>query len=862
VGVFPKNKSLFKLPDLLDGIYNLSIYKKMDFFKKISGGLSVWMTNMMERNINFRDVKEQLEGEEKEILTIQCKEEEWDIIVVGGGPSGITCAYEFSKNQPDKKVLLLEKSKWTLNDYKDSGYDDATQWFAAQNDPRWNYSFLSENEKSLMVGRGLGGGTNHFGGQWIDFLDFVIEFLPNLVEQFKKLVDIFNPQRYNYDILENKSYQTLFTALNNSDSFDTYNNRLYCSNLQTNKRILPGEILEYLPNVKVKYDISISRILKEGDQILGVVDENRNIYKGKNYVLSAGALATPEILLKSGITERHTVYDHASINLVYVKQKVIESKKVVNIYYTERELKELGLNVYNIGLGNEFDLTSKELNSYSNMTAIFRLTEKLTSEDIENINNGILPKNQILLQSGMDGFPYVFDMQSFWSRNSSRPRHPGPSLERYLGESYDLTSTLLGRHGNNFWRLLKGKAKVIGIKGEIREETEVVQENLGFNPENYLNHLQTRDKDLLWQTYLSFLPGVPNYLVATYATSTELSHGEIRLDNENNLIVKVNYNEKDINNILKAYNAMDPLLKKLGYSLIDPRIQVNSEFINQTMNSIYHYHASCVELVDENYKMKDFNNLFISDLSVVPLWPGSTSVPGLAVGLRVGQTLSWPDIKYDFYESNEGDSYHFVKNLEDYFGYHVVYKNKEKKEEKVFFDFSLKNNTQIQALNSWPEPLKEPLKIEIFDNNLIINNIEYFGKMVPYIEDYEYIGTLEIELFQATYNIFISKEEIEFADYYKVSLATYPEGQYGFGDPIKTDYNSDRIAAVYQLSQFKEKLPNNLEKIVGIRFPFNFTNQYISWVELDKNYEIKFVEFSTNFKGRYALAQQVIKDKV
>jgi hypothetical protein len=836
----------------------------MEFLKKVSGGISIWMTNMLEKNVNFREVDEDKdldEGEEKEDLKIQCKEEEWDVIVVGGGPSGITCAYEFAKNQPDKKVLILEKSQWTIKDYKESGYDDATQWFAASNDPRWNYSFPSENQKSLMVGRGLGGGTNHFGGQWIDFLDFVIKFLPNLLDQFKKLVGLFNPQRYDYENFNNKSYQTLFTALKQSNELEVYNNRVYCSNFDTNKRILPGEILEQLPNVNVKYNISVNRLLKDGDEILGVIDENQNVYKAKNYVLSAGAIATPEILLKSGITEKHPVYDHASINIVYVKQKVVQSKNVVNKYYTKEELRDLDLNIYNIGLGNEYDLSSTSLNNDSNMTAIFRLTEKLSKEDIEKINKSENPRNRILLASGSSGIPYIFNMGSYWSRYSTGSRHPGPTLERYLGELYDLTDTLLTRHGNSFWRLIKGKAKVIGIKGDIVDEIEVVQENLGLDADNILNHLQTRDRDLKWQTYFSALPGVPNYLVITYATSTELSPGEITLDNENKLIVKVNYNETDVNNILNAYNATDPILKQLGYSLIDPRIQVNNEFINETMNSIYHYHASCVELVDENYKMKDFKNLFISDLSVIPLWPGSTSVPGLAVGLRVGKSLSWPEIKFDFFESNEGDSYHFVKNLEDSFGYHLVYTNKNKKEEKVFFDFSLKNSIQIQAVNSWPESLTEPLKIQILDDKLIINNIEYVGKNFPYIDGYEYIGTLEIDLLQSSYNVFISNEEIELADYYKVSFATHPKGVYGFGDPIKTDYNSDRMAAVYQLSQFKEKLPKNLEKIVGIRFPFNFTNQYISWVELDSNYEIKFVEFNTNFKGRYALAEQV-KDQL
>ena len=36
-------------------------------------------------------------------------ENQFDVIIIGAGPSGIFCAYELIRQKPDMKILMLEK---------------------------------------------------------------------------------------------------------------------------------------------------------------------------------------------------------------------------------------------------------------------------------------------------------------------------------------------------------------------------------------------------------------------------------------------------------------------------------------------------------------------------------------------------------------------------------------------------------------------------------------------------------------------------------------------------------------------------------------------------------------------------------
>ena len=38
-------------------------------------------------------------------------EKNYNVIIVGAGPSGYMCAYELIKNKPDLKILVLDKGK-------------------------------------------------------------------------------------------------------------------------------------------------------------------------------------------------------------------------------------------------------------------------------------------------------------------------------------------------------------------------------------------------------------------------------------------------------------------------------------------------------------------------------------------------------------------------------------------------------------------------------------------------------------------------------------------------------------------------------------------------------------------------------
>ena len=36
---------------------------------------------------------------------------QYDVIIIGAGPSGIFCAYELKKQRPDLRVLMIEKGR-------------------------------------------------------------------------------------------------------------------------------------------------------------------------------------------------------------------------------------------------------------------------------------------------------------------------------------------------------------------------------------------------------------------------------------------------------------------------------------------------------------------------------------------------------------------------------------------------------------------------------------------------------------------------------------------------------------------------------------------------------------------------------
>ena len=52
---------------------------------------------------------------------------------------------------------------------------------------------------------------------------------------------------------------------------------------------------------------------------------------------------------------------------------------------------------------------------------------------------------------------------------------------------------------------------------ETTTTTQYVPQDLGFEPNSIIPHLQTRDSEFKWQTYYSTVPGLDQYLILTHA---------------------------------------------------------------------------------------------------------------------------------------------------------------------------------------------------------------------------------------------------------------------------------------------------------------------------------------------------------
>ena len=94
-------------------------------------------------------------------------------------------------------ISLINENKYTLDDYKNKGYDDTRLWLSAMNDPSFQNAFQSNNNKTIWLGKGLGGGTLHFGLQYIDNISKNYEEW-STNNYFTDLSNITNAKKYNY----------------------------------------------------------------------------------------------------------------------------------------------------------------------------------------------------------------------------------------------------------------------------------------------------------------------------------------------------------------------------------------------------------------------------------------------------------------------------------------------------------------------------------------------------------------------------------------------------------------------------------------------------------------------------------------
>ena len=180
----------------------------------------------------------------------------------------------------------------------------------------------------------------------------------------------------------------------------------------------------------------------------------------------------------------------------------------------------------------------------------------------------------------------------------------------------------------------------------------VLVDDLGFDNDKIVSHLQTRDNNFNWQTYYSTVPGLNNLLILTHSQSVDLEgKGSVKIKskkNENPSIILNHFGDeknKVIDQIYDAYIKNHNFLTSNGYILLNPNPlenPINKEYIENNFDSIYHYHGTCSigEVVDENQKVYNVNNLYIGDISVLSKpWGGSTSYASLNTGLNVSKNF-------------------------------------------------------------------------------------------------------------------------------------------------------------------------------------------------------------------------------
>lgn len=234
----------------------------------------------------------------------------YDLIVMGAGPAGITTVYEYKKNSPNKTVLLIEEGP-PASEYR---YTSVKDWMNAGNDSKF-IQLYNTSSAPLQVGQGLGGGTNIFG------LQFVYDNIHFPLADIESLQDDLGIRKYNYtssNILASK--KLLKTTLESNTTFETISNLLYATGKNLTERVLYSNLLKNLENVDI-LTYSEVQLLDVEDNIITGVSLYDYTFKAKNYVLTCGALGTPELLLKSNIIQsgEYVLNDHLGFSIMYEK---------------------------------------------------------------------------------------------------------------------------------------------------------------------------------------------------------------------------------------------------------------------------------------------------------------------------------------------------------------------------------------------------------------------------------------------------------------------------------------------------------------------------------------------------------------
>jgi hypothetical protein len=625
----------------------------------------------------------------------------FDFTIIGGGPSGIMCAYRLSKLNPKKRILILEKNINTYDDYKNSQYNELKNWLMATADPRFTKAYNSESVGNnddiveIRLGEGIGGGTLHFGLQYIDQLDVLkkssYEFtMTEFQDALNKVNEICNTKSYDvnsddYPMVLKNLYDNLVDHSGNN--YLVYNNKIYSRDLQT--RFSLAELLESRDNITIWQEKNVKNVMLNELELMetGETSVNRIIFfepdnklSGYNFntevVLCAGAIGTPCILQRSMI-----------------------GPSDLNVYRTNDLIPIIELPV------------GKKLYDHTGYSVQYFHRDYLPPSLIMNSEGDsvdVIPRKKIVLDQKFLNevnkyFPNIFiaignnipddDKNLIWDFSNWSTQHPGgnAAIKQWSSKNYQLQYP----HDYARWFTFKSNFIKIGEFNSIidfddlpeylkkddniitlfNEEVFTIYRfsrnmdiitNIGDISSSMLGHIQTRDAYNRWQTYYSLIPDYskPNnllpLLILTHATSGRINNnGTVYIKDLDDTAPKVNYNysyDTNIDNILNSlltnHNVIQSgtgdgeyILNDISLSqfIVDNSLNEMRDYIKKEITSIYHYHGTCGinSVVNYGQKVIKTNNLSIGDISVLtsPI-AGSTSVSAMVCGYRCAECLS------------------------------------------------------------------------------------------------------------------------------------------------------------------------------------------------------------------------------
>ena len=515
-------------------------------------------------------------NKDKLIDDINTKRIHFDNIIIGGGPAGIMCAYRLSELKPESKILIIEKGKEKYSDYKRKGYDKLNNWLNVGYDPNFTESFKSmpldicKNKVDIMVGKGLGGGTNHFGLQYIDDIDVLrkssIEFSKyewqNIINEVNKITQVKSYKMDDDYPIVLKNLKNILSDNSVENTYTLHNNKIYSRDLQT--RFSLASLLENKPNITIMYNRNVNKLFggyetyKEEEPpnyITGLtqtlIGDVKKIYfftndkdgrtmtnsyidvsNNTNVVLCAGAINTTCILQRSGIASLkllnnsgvketklssirlptgETIYDHGGVSITYVPKPKPKTRNIVNMP-SRLELIKMGWNAVDaMSVSDEFKF-AKNINLN---------LQNIIKKDISSVKD-ILGNYSPITYYGLSDKENSLDLVD----NICRDLHDSECNHKYKNGKYVLNIVNNKTINSNFAVLPdKNPAKRIIYSGiNIKEDN--VKTIRVFNAIQYSNiyihtHYLDRNNEELLPSWLFY--GMSYYFGYYWGEETDLN---------------------------------------------------------------------------------------------------------------------------------------------------------------------------------------------------------------------------------------------------------------------------------------------------------------------------------------------------